>query len=130
MTKDSKLGMVGLRNLGNTCYMNSGLQCMSHIAPLTKYILENRQVPDYNTNNPLGSIDAGLAKAYCELVRSMHYGKDDVVAPVKFKKAMGAFQPMFSGYAQQDSGEFLSYLLDGMHEDLNRVKKKEYIETS
>jgi ubiquitin carboxyl-terminal hydrolase 4/11/15 len=60
----------------------------------------------------------------------MYFGKDDMVAPVKFKKAMGAFQPMFSGYSQQDSGEFLSYLLDGLHEDLNRIKKKEYIEGS
>ena len=34
----------------------------------------------------------------------------------------------FSGYSQQDSQEFLSYLLDGLHEDLNRVLQKPYVE--
>lgn len=36
---------------------------------------------------------------------------------------------MFSGYNQHDSGELITYLLDGLHEDLNRVKKKPYVET-
>jgi len=36
---------------------------------------------------------------------------------------------MFSGYEQHDSGELISYLLDGLHEDLNRIKKKPYVET-
>lgn len=40
------------------------------------------------------------------------------------KKVIGNFAPQFSGYSQQDSQEFLSYLLDGLHEDLNRVKNK------
>lgn len=35
---------------------------------------------------------------------------------------------MFSGYSQQDSQEFLSFLVDGLHEDLNRIYKKPYIE--
>jgi ubiquitin carboxyl-terminal hydrolase 4/11/15 len=35
---------------------------------------------------------------------------------------------MFSGYGQQDSQEFLSFLVDALHEDLNRVKKKPYTE--
>lgn len=35
---------------------------------------------------------------------------------------------MFSGYAQHDSQEFLTFLVDGIHEDLNRVKKKPYVE--
>jgi hypothetical protein len=37
---------------------------------------------------------------------------------------IGEFQPRFSGYAQHDSSELLSFLLDGLHEDLNIVKKK------
>ena len=41
---------------------------------------------------------------------------------------LGRCQPIFSGYGQQDSQEFLSFLVDGLHEDLNRVLKKPYIE--
>lgn len=41
---------------------------------------------------------------------------------------MGRFAPQFSGYQQQDSQELLAFLLDGLHEDLNRVKKKPYLE--
>ncbi|XP_033095827.1 ubiquitin carboxyl-terminal hydrolase 4-like [Anneissia japonica] len=41
---------------------------------------------------------------------------------------VGRFAPQFSGYQQQDSQELLGFLLDGLHEDLNRIKKKPYIE--
>ena len=41
---------------------------------------------------------------------------------------VGRFAPRFSGYQQQDSQELLAFLLDGLHEDLNRVKQKPYIE--
>ena len=41
---------------------------------------------------------------------------------------VGRFAPQFSGYQQQDSHELLAFLLDGLHEDLNRVKKKPYVE--
>lgn len=40
---------------------------------------------------------------------------------------MGRFAPQFSGYQQQDSQELLAFLMDGLHEDLNRVKKKPYL---
>ena len=42
---------------------------------------------------------------------------------------IGRFAPQFSGYAQHDSQEFLSFLLDGLHEDLNRVQNKPAVET-
>lgn len=41
---------------------------------------------------------------------------------------VGKFAPQFSGYQQQDSQELLAFLLDGLHEDLNRIKKKPYVE--
>jgi Ubiquitin carboxyl-terminal hydrolase len=43
---------------------------------------------------------------------------------------LGRFAPQFSGFQQHDSQELLAFLLDGLHEDLNRVRKKEYIELS
>ena len=59
---------------------------------------------------------------------SMWYESSSSISPWAFKKVVGEFQPMFSGYAQHDSAELLSYVLDGLHEDLNRVKKKPYVE--
>lgn len=41
---------------------------------------------------------------------------------------IGEFAPRFNGYSQQDSQELTSFLLDGLHEDLNRIKKKPYVE--
>ena len=45
-----------------------------------------------------------------------------------FQSKVGMFAPRFSGFQQHDSQELLSFLLDGLHEDLNRVKNKPYIE--
>ena len=50
------------------------------------------------------------------------------VTPRAFKAALGRFASQFAGYQQQDSQELLAFLLDGLHEDLNRVQKKRYIE--
>lgn len=67
--------------------------------------------------------------AYAKLVKSLWYGTDSSFSPTQLKRAIGKFQPMFSGYNQHDSGELITYLLDGLHEDLNRVKNKPYVES-
>lgn len=50
------------------------------------------------------------------------------VRPTEFKAQLGQFAPQFQGYQQHDAQELLALLLDGIHEDLNRVKQKPYIE--
>lgn len=52
------------------------------------------------------------------------------VSPSNFKYQLGKFAPQFQGYGQQDSQELLAFLLDGLHEDLNRIKRKPYIEVA
>mgnify|MGYP000125428299 CR=1 FL=1 len=123
----SMLGRVGLKNLGNTCYMNSALQCLSHTRELSRYFLDKDFENDLNPNNPLGS-SCKLVKAYAELVNQMWYGEEDRVSPSDFKYEMGKFQSLFEGYGQHDSQELLSRLLDGLHEDLNLIQKKPYTE--
>ena len=49
------------------------------------------------------------------------------VSPIAFKGHIARFAPQFQGYAQQDSQELLAFLLDGLHEDLNRILAKPYI---
>ena len=120
-------GCVGLRNLGNTCFMNSMLQCLSHTPPLTRAFLDGVWRAELNRSNPLGT-QGKLAAAYADFIRDVWGGDHTVVAPVSLKRTVGAFNSAFAGYAQQDSQELMSFLLDGLHEDLNRRTTKPYTE--
>jgi len=118
-------GIVGLRNLGNTCFMNSTLQCLMQSPWLSKFFLTDGWKRDLNRNNPLGK-DGRVAEQYGALVDNIFSGDYRVVGPRDFKKVIGEFAPRFVGWQQQDSQELLAFLLDGLHEDLNRVKVKPY----
>lgn len=84
---------------------------------------------DLNKLNPLG-MRGEVAKAYADLVKEMYSSKaTHSVLPRQFKIAVSRFAPQFSGWAQHDSQELLAFLLDGLHEDLNRIKNKPYVET-
>ncbi|CAF1154692.1 unnamed protein product [Rotaria sordida] len=119
-------GLCSLSNLGNTCFMNSALQCLSNVPALTEYFLSDEYKVHINRNNPLG-MKGDVALAYGELIHEMWSGKTNSCAPTSLKQCIERYAPQFSGYAQQDSQEFMSFLLDGLHEDLNLVKQKPYI---
>ncbi|ESQ33499.1 hypothetical protein EUTSA_v10006750mg [Eutrema salsugineum] len=124
--KKERRGLGGLQNLGNTCFMNSTLQCLAHTPPVVEYFLKDYS-EDINADNPLG-MRGELAIAFGELLRKLWSSGQNSVAPRSFKTKLARFAPQFSGYNQHDSQEMLAFLLDGLHEDLNKVKRKPYIE--
>ena len=115
-----KLGLVGLQNLGNTCYMNSGLQCLSNTRLLTKYILSEKHKSEINYCNTLGT-KGELITEYANLITELWRGSSSSVSPINLKRVFSGFARQFAGFSQHDSQEMLSFLLDGIHEDLNRV---------
>jgi len=116
----SQLGKTGLTNLGNTCYMNSVIQCLISTPPLTRFFMDGSFKRYINTRNSLGT-QGRLADAFSDLIRSMWSGQSLVISPTSFRYAIAGFAPQFKGTEQHDSQEFLSFLLDGLHEDLKSV---------
>mmetsp|Transcript_51877 Transcript_51877/g.151010 ORF Transcript_51877/g.151010 Transcript_51877/m.151010 type:complete len:522 (-) Transcript_51877:10-1575(-) len=117
-------GRVGLENLGNTCFMNTGLQCLSHLEPFAAFFLSGKYEEEVNRSSEFGC-KGELADAFADLQRSLWQGDHACYAPKNFHERLERFRPdFFEGHEQQDVHEFLAFCLDGLHEDLNRLSHR------
>ncbi|ORX54887.1 cysteine proteinase [Piromyces finnis] len=102
--------------------MNSILQCIFSTIPLCGYFMSSKFKKDINSKS---SMKGQFANAFNDLLcEALKNSKNKHLKPNNFKKQLEKFAPQFYGYDQQDSQEFLRFLLDGFHEDLNRSQEK------
>ena len=107
--------------------MSSVLQCLANTEPLTKYFLFEVYLFHLNSKNSLGT-RGKLALAFGELVNELFVGQNRYVAPWDVKRIVAMKASQFQGFAQHDSQEMLSVLLETLHEDVNAISKKPYVE--
>jgi len=117
--KYKKKGLTGLVNLGNTCFMNSTLQALSHTYELHD-ILKN----DWNFKKNIKTDNDLLTNEYNELLKTIWTSNGKVV-PNRFlhflyKVAINKDKEIFTGYSQNDMPEFLLFLFDCIHQSLSR----------
>ncbi|CAF4874443.1 unnamed protein product [Pieris macdunnoughi] len=108
-------GLVGLQNMGNTCYMNAALQALSNTQPLTSYFLECAAAVAVLSADK----KPGLSRAYQKLIKEMWSRKTrGYVVPNGILYGIRNVHPMFRGYQQHDTQEFLRCFMDQLHEEL------------
>ncbi|XP_036157111.1 ubiquitin carboxyl-terminal hydrolase 8 isoform X1 [Myotis myotis] len=115
--------LTGLRNLGNTCYMNSILQCLCNATHLADYFNRNCYQDDINRSNLLGH-KGEVAEEFGIIMKALWTGQYKYISPKDFKITIGKINDQFAGYSQQDSQELLLFLMDGLHEDLNKADNR------
>jgi ubiquitin C-terminal hydrolase len=109
---------VGLQNLGQTCYMNSSLQCLSNIDIFTKELLNNCQKINPNTQQ--------FAFAYTRLLSQLKYPKENCkyLDPSNFKTILGKFNPLFEGNNASDAKDLILFILQRLHLELKNQQNK------
>lgn len=103
--------MKGFKNIGNTCYLNSGLQMLVQNRDLCQLIM------DYSYGSEiLSKITQFIEQYYDESFT-------DVIVPREIKKIVEDKKDLFEGFQQQDSTEFIIYLLDIIDEEIKKIHK-------
>uniref|UniRef100_A0A8B9K6W5 Ubiquitin carboxyl-terminal hydrolase n=1 Tax=Astyanax mexicanus TaxID=7994 RepID=A0A8B9K6W5_ASTMX len=106
------VGLTGMKNIGNSCYMNAALQALSNCPPLTQFFLDCSGLVRTDKK-------PALCKSYQKLISELwHKKRPSYVVPTSLFHGIKLVNPMFRGYAQQDTQEFLRCLMDQLHEEL------------
>ena len=127
LKKGANHGLCGGHNLGNTCFMNSSIACLSNCTELTTYFLTGQFKDNVNTKNKEG-VQGQLAYAWNNLLQEYWNSNSGTGNPSQVKSAVAKKVRKFGGYSQQDSNEFMTEFLSLLSEDLNKTTKKVYRE--
>ena len=122
--------LVGLKNVGFTCYMNATLQCLLHIPELNNYFFNifPKQQNTLKKINKNAETKGQLSYKYSQLIfqvmsqtdsQQTKLGKAKKISPSDFRNAIGTLNPQFRDFDANDSKDLLLFLFQAMHEELN-----------
>lgn len=118
---------LGLKNLGNSCYLNSVLQCLTYTPPLANFCLKSKHTSlcdlaaaerDRKTDCPFCILERRIVRSLCSDLT--------LDAPSKLTNCLRLFADHFRLGRQEDAHEFLRYVIDACHNTCLRLKKLQH----
>ena len=117
-------GLVGLSNIGATCYMNATLQCLSNIPRLREELL-NKNVYQELYYGRKGNKKLSFSLAY--VFKNLWLNKSiSYFPPEDFKNVISEMNPLFKGVAANDSKDLILFILETIHNELNSKFQENY----
>ena len=106
--------LVGLNNIGATCYMNATLQCLSNTKKLTEYFL--KEFKNDNSNKI-------MTNEYYKVIKNLwnRENNNKSYSPNSFKEVLSKENPLFAGIQANDSKDLINFLIERFHQELNIV---------
>ena len=126
LKSSSNHGLTGLKNIGNSSYINSIIQCLSNTPELMYYYISGLYKKDIKIKEikKKGYVPGKLSEEFSNLLCKMWIDDKKVVNPKEIKYAIADLNYEFNNNNQQDSSEFLIFLLNYLHEEINREQIK------
>ena len=115
--------LVGLQNIGATCFMNATLQCLTQTKALTNYFLKEKNLKKILNNNIQMKTpkEYQLAPVYYELIQNLwNANGEKYYAPYDFMKRVNDMNPLFQKGEAGDAKDFIIFVLEQMHKELNQ----------
>ena len=123
LNESSNHGLTGLKNIGNSSYMNTIIQCLSHCADLVYYYISDLFINDLK-KIPKQNQLKNVSIAFSSILKKLWIEDNKSINPIDLKYAISQYYSLYNNNNQHDSHEFLLNLLDCLHEETNKENLK------